>query len=125
MGVPPSITNQPQAQEVSPGANVSFSVGVSGMGPISYQWAFNGGAIASATNSILMLPDVQATNDGSYSVFVTTPFGTGTSSNAVLTVGLRPIIEPQNQGVIAGSNATFSVAGERRTREFWHFAAYG
>src|SRR5436190_9533696 len=39
---PPSITTQPQSQIVAAGSNVTFSVSVSGAGPFSYQWQFNG-----------------------------------------------------------------------------------
>jgi sugar lactone lactonase YvrE len=36
------ITQQPANQSPAPGANVTFSVAVSGVGPFRYQWQFNG-----------------------------------------------------------------------------------
>jgi sugar lactone lactonase YvrE len=38
----PTITNQPASQTNLPGTTVSFSVAVTGTGPFSYQWQFNG-----------------------------------------------------------------------------------
>ncbi|PWU08282.1 MAG: hypothetical protein C5B50_29830 [Verrucomicrobia bacterium] len=38
----PIITNQPSSRVVWAGCNVAFTVGVSGTGPFSYQWQFNG-----------------------------------------------------------------------------------
>ena len=39
---PPTITQQPLSQTNFAGANVSLRIGVSGTGPFSYQWQFNG-----------------------------------------------------------------------------------
>ena len=39
---PPSVTAAPASQTVPPGTNVTFTVAVSGTGPLSYQWQFNG-----------------------------------------------------------------------------------
>ena len=38
----PTITTQPANQTNLAGANVTFSVAVSGTGPFTYQWQFNG-----------------------------------------------------------------------------------
>ena len=38
----PSITQQPASQMVGVGANVTLTVAVSGSGPFTYQWIFNG-----------------------------------------------------------------------------------
>jgi len=40
--VPPTITMQPTNVTVSPGSNVTFSVGVFGTGPFTFQWQLNG-----------------------------------------------------------------------------------
>ncbi|HEY3913872.1 MAG TPA: immunoglobulin domain-containing protein, partial [Verrucomicrobiae bacterium] len=79
-------------------------------GPLSFQWSLNGADLEQATNSALTLIDVRSTNAGTYSVTVSSPFGTTVSSNAILTVDLVPVImtEPQSQTVIAGNSVTFS-----------------
>ena len=67
----PVITNQPATQAVLVGTNVTFSVGVSGTGPFSYQWLSNNDNVAYATNSTLALTNVQLASAGNYSVVVT------------------------------------------------------
>jgi sugar lactone lactonase YvrE len=42
VGYPPAITNEPASQTNAAGAAVTLSVGVSGTGPLSYQWQLNG-----------------------------------------------------------------------------------
>ena len=66
-----SITTQPQSQSVAAGSNALFTVAAAGAAPLSYQWQFNGGAIAGATNTNLALANVQPANGGSYTVVVT------------------------------------------------------
>ncbi len=106
-----SIVVQPESQEVVQGASVSFSVGVKGAQPFSYQWSLNGTPLAQATNYILIPTNVQPANAGDYAVTVTSPYGTVVSSNAVLTIEVKPIIatQPQSQTVALGSNVTLSV----------------
>ena len=110
-GSPPAITSQPASQTVLAGANVTFSVGVSGATPFSYQWRYNGGNIGGATLSSFTTNNVQPASGGSYSVVVTNSYGTTNSANAVLTVHAPPAItnQPASQIVLAGSNVTFTV----------------
>jgi Immunoglobulin domain len=114
VGDSPSITSQPQTQEIVQGSNVTFTVNASGAGPLDYQWYFDGSALSQATTSTLSLTNVQGANNGEYSVSVSSPFGSVVSSNAVLTVDLFPIIltQPQSQGGVIGSNVTLSVTIE-------------
>jgi len=84
--VPPQIAGQPQSQVASASQNVTFTVDASSFTqPISFQWFFNGTNIAGATNSILTLSNVQATNAGSYYVVVSNDYGSIESSPAILT----------------------------------------
>ena len=53
------------------GTNALFTVAATGLGPLSYQWQFNGTTISGATNTNLTLNNVQPTNAGSYTVVVT------------------------------------------------------
>jgi hypothetical protein len=111
VGYSPVIVTEPQSQEVVQGSNILFTVGVNGTGPLSYQWYFDGLVLDEATNSTLSLTNVQGTNSGSYSVSVSSPFGSIASSDATLTVNLFPVImaQPQSQVAVAGTNVTFSV----------------
>jgi hypothetical protein len=85
-GFPPSIQTPPQSKSVSAGANTSFKVAASGTVPLSYQWLFEGGPITNATSSLLNLTNVQIADEGYYSVMVSNPYGSITSSIASLTV---------------------------------------
>jgi hypothetical protein len=107
----PTITQQPQSQMTSAGANVTVSVTASGGAPLSYQWRRNGTVIPDATNAALMLLSVQSVDEGSYTVFVSNPAGSALSEPAVLTVGAVPSVtqQPQSQFASAGGTAVFSV----------------
>lgn len=81
----PVITVPPQSLQVNAGTNVTFTVTATGSSPLLYQWSFNNGALAAATNATLQLSNVQATNVGTYTVTVSNPAGSD-SANAQLTV---------------------------------------
>src|SRR5581483_4323477 len=109
--IAPAITGQPQSLTVPQGSNANFSVGASGDPPLFYQLQFNGGNIASATNTSYTVFNAQAANIGNYSVVVSNLAAAVTSSNAVLTVQVPPAInvQPTNQPATAGGNAQFTV----------------
>ena len=62
----------------------------------------------------LTLTSIQTNQAGLYSVVLTSAYGSATSSNALLTVRVPPFIltqpTPTNQTIVAGSNATITVA---------------
>jgi hypothetical protein len=80
----PAITNQPASQTIAAGQNATFTVGTTGLSPLTYQWNFNGSAIPGATNGSYMVQSAQITNVGSYNVAVSNSFGSVTSSAALL-----------------------------------------
>jgi hypothetical protein len=83
---PPAITQQPTNRVVVAGGTAYFSVMVWGTPPLGYQWNFNGTNVSGATNTSLILSNVQPSQAGTYAVSVTNLFGSVHSSNAVLTV---------------------------------------
>jgi len=85
---PPVISQEPTPAAATRYLNgdVTFSVSAGGTAPISYQWNYGSAPISGATASSLTLSSLQASNAGSYDVVVKNPYGTNTSSNAVLTV---------------------------------------
>lgn len=111
VGTPPAIVSQPQPQSVIQGTPANFNVGVSGDGPCTYQWRFNGVNILGAVSATLSIPNSQLANEGNYSVVVTCPFGTVISVQAPLNVNFPPVIvvPPVTQSVLAGNNVTFTV----------------
>src|SRR5438477_782438 len=109
--VPATITTQPLSQTVTQGVNATFTVGASGTAPLAYQWSLNGTALTDATNSALVLNNVQTTDAGNYTVMVTNAWGSATSAVVALTVLVPPGIstQPQDQAVVVGQGATFTV----------------
>jgi sugar lactone lactonase YvrE len=94
--IAPSISNQPQSQTVTAGANVTFSVTATGIPAPTYQWLFNGTVISGATGSSLALNNVQQANAGNYTVSVTNSARSQTSNVATLTV--NPVTPPPSGG---------------------------
>ena len=84
---PPVITAQPLSRSVLAGNPVTFSVGVDGTVPFSFQWWRNFTLIAGATNSSYTLAAVSLPDNGaSFTVTVTNALGSVTSTNALLYV---------------------------------------
>jgi len=84
--VAPIIAAHPQSQWGIMGSNTTFAVSASGLPAPAYQWKFNSTNIAGATNAVLLLSNLQATNLGLYSVIVTNIAGAQASSNATLSL---------------------------------------
>src|SRR5205085_9840886 len=79
---------------------------------LSYQWWFNGSPVIDATGSTLVINNVQTNHAGSYEVVVSNPDGRLSSSKATLTVTMPPVMivqQPEDQTVLAGSDAVFTV----------------
>jgi hypothetical protein len=83
---PPVITLQPASQSVIAGGTATFSVGVGGTVPFSFQWRRAGTNIINATNNSFIIPNVQNSHVGNYSVVVTNLYGSTTSVVATLTL---------------------------------------
>jgi hypothetical protein len=89
---PPVITNQPVAQVAEEGDTVTFTVAAASTVPLTYQWRWNGSALADgarvqgATTATLTLSNVQPAQAGSYWVVVSNLAGGVVSSSAFLGV---------------------------------------
>ena len=68
-----------------------MSVTATGLGPLTFQWRFNGTNINGATNATLPLSNVQLSDKGFYSVLTRNPAGFVASEPAYLH-RLRPDI---------------------------------
>jgi len=81
------FTAQPQGGTRYVGENFVMSCSVADdRGAVSYQWQLGGSALPSATNSTLILTNLTTANAGTYTVVVTDPQGSITSTPAVLVV---------------------------------------
>jgi hypothetical protein len=110
-GTSPTITAQPANQTVPETGTATFSGAGSGPGPLTYQWRFNDSVLSGATNSTLVLANVQASQAGQYRLVVLNPFGSALSSVATLTVLIPAHItqQPASLKVAEGANVSFSV----------------
>ena len=82
----PVITTQPTDHFVNASGTTTFSVLATGVAPITYQWLFDGTAIAGATNYAFSVGNAQPAQSGYYSVIVSNASGSVTSQVAELKV---------------------------------------
>ena len=80
---------------------------------MAYQWQFNGQDLPGATVASLVITNLQSLNAGNYAAVITNAAGSVTSAVAVLTVWVAPTftLQPQSTTNVAGTDATFTVAG--------------
>jgi sugar lactone lactonase YvrE len=109
----PFFTVQPTSLTVGIGSNATFAAGTAGAEPISFQWNFNGAAIAGATAPTYTVTNVQQSNAGNYTLTISNADGAATSSVATLSIGTvltAPVITTQPaSGALAGGSYTLSV----------------
>jgi Immunoglobulin domain len=106
-----NILVPPKDQTVESGYSASFSVVVSGIPPLTYQWQHKGTPVAGATLSSLTLPTVHPSDAGSYVVVVTNGYRSVTSTAAVLTI-TPGAVPPTLQLGKVGGNLTITFNGE-------------
>jgi hypothetical protein len=114
--LPPSIITPPQSLTVSNGVSASFTVLAGGSPPLTYQWDFNGSALAGATASSLTISNAQAANQGNYTVVVSNAVGVITSTAAHLTVqqaATGPFVLANVQAAVG--SLSFDVTGPAQT----------
>ena len=116
----PVITAQPTSQFLSSGQNALFSVSATGTAPITYQWQFDGTAVAGATSRALGLPNPKPAKSGYYSVIVSNAFGCVTSQVAELKVFVAAA--HSLSGIQTESNASVSLSFSGETTAL--FASY-
>ncbi|WP_051571913.1 fibronectin type III domain-containing protein [Ruminiclostridium cellobioparum] len=82
----PGITSHPESRAVRIGQTATFAVTAAGSSPLFYQWKKDGVDIDGATSNILTINNVQVSDEGSYTCYVSNSAGNTTSNTAVLTV---------------------------------------
>jgi hypothetical protein len=120
--IPPTIDSQsPPGGPVSAGAGgtVNFSVTAHATHPINYQWSKSGtgnltdnGHFAGTTTSNLTINALVGGDAGSYSCHLSNADGAADSAAITLSIASGPTItlQPTNQFVPLGSNASFAVS---------------
>ena len=89
----PTITSQPVSQTITAGSSVVFTTAIISSAGASYQWNFNGTAIAGATSSTYLIQAAGSSKAGNYTCTITNAAGSTTTSLASLSV-----ITSQNPG---------------------------
>ena len=96
-GLAPDLVSPPQPETLNSGRNATFSVGVTGLAPFTYQWMTtnasgvfvpmtNGSGVVGVTNTSLTISNVSASTSTEYVVVVSNSYGVVTSSVASLTL---------------------------------------
>jgi hypothetical protein len=106
----PTITTQPQSQDVSAGAAVSLRAAAAG-GAISYQWLHDGSIIVGATQATLIFDSIGTDQRGSYTCTVTNAAGSATTFPAVLTVTSSARLINVSARANVGTGANMLIAG--------------
>jgi len=112
----PTITNQPTGATVSAGQSVTLSVSATDAASgndLTYQWYRNGtnGPIAGATSSTYTIASVQATNVGAYTVVVSNPAGSVTSSSATVALIITAHLTNLSARAAVGTGSNQLIAG--------------
>ena len=108
--LPPVILTAPQDQSaLAYGPAVTFSVAAGPTPPFQYQWQFNGAPLAGATNTSLVLSNLQPTQEGDYNVLVMNTAGSMLSPTGHLSLLLPAhiVVQPSDGAIGLGSNFTF------------------
>ncbi len=108
---PPAITSEPINRSGIVGTNFTFAVSAAGSLPLFYQWYYNTNTLINgATNSSLVLSNLQFSQSGTYSVIVSNAFGITNSTYAVLTLNYPPVnVLMGTTNVMGGSPFTLPV----------------
>lgn len=110
----PFITNHPDDVVIASGQAATFSVGVLGSAPLSYQWQKNGTDIPGATAPTFTIPVATPADNGEYRVMVSNSLGNAASNVAALSVSanVKPVAEISSplpgSMYVAGTTINFS-----------------
>lgn len=106
--VPVAFTTQPASQNLFVGSSTTLTSAVAGTQPISLQWLYNGVIIADATNTTLVLTNLQVGQSGNYTLSASNLLGAVISSNAVLQILPLPTCLKLASGMVGWWKGDFS-----------------
>lgn len=137
--VAPTIGGQPSNTTLVAGAQATFTVLANGTGPFTYQWTFNGKALANGGNitgaksAQLVINNVTTANVGKYAVTVTNLKGKATSNTVTLAVvaalvapsivtqPMSPVAEGENIAAGTMVSLTVKASGSATLTYQWQF----
>jgi|GEM_PF-1368344 len=117
-----AILTQPQALTVNAGSTAEFSVvATNGSGSgVTYQWRYNGSALAGETNSTLLMENVRTNQAGNYQVQVSSGEGSVDSASVKLTVKQGTLV----QFKLAGTNVVVELFDDDKPLTVQNFLHY-
>ena len=123
--LPYGVTVSPTNSVVAVGANLTLAAAATGPGSLGFQWFQNGTNIEGATNTTLVLINVNKSATGAYTVAVSDPNGTTTSTPVQVLVLAPPAIlsSPPSQTDPVGTAVEFTatVSGDQPLSYQWFF----
>jgi hypothetical protein len=108
LNMSPSITSPFIGASAIWGRSATISVGAIGNGTLTYQWYLNGVAIAGATDPEINFASIQFTNNGFYSVVISSPYGSVSNVAAQVTVNPACVALGFYPGLIISGVAGYS-----------------
>jgi len=133
-----AIIAQPVSVTAAYAQTATFTVGAVGLPPLAWQWRKDGSPLPGATNSSLLLPQLQTSDAGSYDVLVTNALAALDSVTVTLNlngppISLIPVFDGTNAAAsgyaYAGSSdinaVAFICSGLRTVGNQQFFAYYG
>lgn len=132
---PPVINTHPNSFVKCPGENVTFTVGATGTGTLSYQWQKNGVNVTTgsgATTNTYTLTNLSAADAATtpgYTCLVTNGGGTTVSNAGTLTISPLPVAAGTISGpssVTQGQSYTYSVGAITFATSYsWNYTGTG
>lgn len=138
---PVTITSQPSGSSVCAGEATSFTVGVGGTAPYTYQWEFYNGSswssvingspvgavYTNSTSGVLGVSGITQPNAYQYRCIITNCSGSNsvTTSSATLTVNPIPVITGTTSGSLCGPGAVTLGATTNAGTINWYSTATG
>jgi hypothetical protein len=111
-GLTPSLIAVRAGTNAATATNVTFTVSAYGTGTLTYQWSKNGSDIPGATNTSLVITNVQSSDEATYTVLIADVAGSVESAPAYLFVysvaSLSVIQWPATHSVVSGGPVSFS-----------------